>query len=129
MKIQRNIQFLEPFIQSASKLVNLNKINKVNGYVVAANKFSHQKASITRHGNKFNINLNLSDDSGQNEYLAVFLDSLAHEMAHMMPKTWEHGPDHLELQAAILGRFAKVLRKQGIKNTYRRIKYGRKEDV
>ncbi len=127
MKIQRNIQFLEPFIQSASKLVNLNKINKVNGYVVAANKFSHQKASITRHGNKFNINLNLSDDSGQNEYLAVFLDSLAHELSHL--SEWEHGPDHLELQAAILGRFAKVLRKQGVKNTYRRIKYGKKENL
>ena len=122
MKIQKNIAWIRPFLLSVKTLVPLNKINRINGYSVPPGKSENAYASITRVSTrKCNINIKLTSNENQKPiFLAALLENLAHEMAHLV--VWEHTHKHFALQARILTRFSKVLKKAGIKNTYARIK-------
>ena len=128
MKIQKNIEWLKIFIDSVDDLVPLHKVKRVMGYKVSAKKEEGGYASIVRTGNKYSINLKLTNNYREkgkrlrrNTHLATILESLAHELGHI--HFWEHDSDHFELTGKILVRFSKVMKKIGVKNTYGRIKF------
>ncbi len=128
MKIQKRIKWLKPYILSAKNLVDLTKLKSVTGYTVPIYKETNQQASIIyniygkrRYDIKLNLKINYCLSKKQtNVGIASFLDSLAHELSHI--EHIEHTPEHFALQAKILLRFARVLKKTGVNFTDKRIK-------
>ena len=131
-RITRNIAWLHPFIKAASDLVPLDRVRMFYGYKVPLNNRSLADASTTKHSDgTFTICLEylgrVQVKSGKttfkyvsysNQFLAEFLNSLAHEMAHL--KCWEHTVKHYKLQLKIERRFVSVLKKLKVKNTWAR---------
>lgn len=128
MKIQKNIKWIEPYVISVKNLVPLKQLDGISGYTIPMGKEQHQYAAIwyNKYGRKrYHIYLALKNNYNivkiqKPQYLAAFLQYLAHELSHM--KHTEHTPEHFELEAKILLRFARVLKKSGITDTYKRIK-------
>jgi len=120
-KFFKNVQFLEPYFNSAKNLVPIEKVKYIKGYSVINGLIERGYGAILRNrDNKtFNITLKIKQSNGQNEYLIVVLDTLAHELAHLVH--WEHTAEHLELQTQILNRFSKVAKQLGVQDTYMRI--------
>lgn len=128
MYIQKNLKWVEPFLSSVKDLVPLKQIQSIKGYSVPLNKEMNQYASITFNvygRKKFRINIALKNNhviinKQKPQFLAAFLQYFAHELSHT--KHFEHSPEHFELEAQIMLRFARVLKKSGITDTYKRIK-------
>jgi hypothetical protein len=122
LKIQNNIKWVSPFIDSVKDIIPLHKVKRITGYKVPMYKEEIAYASITRVSTRtYNINLRLTNnDTQKSVFLASFLDSLAHELAHLV--YWKHDHRHFALQVKVLSRFSKVLKKCKIKDTYSRIK-------
>jgi hypothetical protein len=76
-------------------------------YEITMNMHSHEYENL---GNQHFKKVSHRKDS-----LGNVLDSLAHELAHIKYK--EHVPNHLILQCKILIRFAKHLKKLGVRDT------------
>lgn len=122
-----------PFIHAAGDLVPLDKIKDVSGYSLRQPRSPWEQpdyALCVKHGKKFAVRIRLTsweDNKTKSPvrrpmYLAIVLDSLAHELAHVVH--WDHTPQHLALQSDILKRFAVIAEREGVQDTYDRL--GRK---
>lgn len=123
-KIQKNLEWLRLYLDSVKDLISLKHLTSVKGFKVPLHKQENVHGSILRIGPWYNITLrttlnNYNTNKQNNTYIATILETLAHELAHM--QNWEHTPEHFLLQAKILSRFAIVLKKQNINDTYKRI--------
>lgn len=125
-KFHKSVEWIKPFVKSANGLVDLKKLNVVRGYKVVPHKQIGTYASIIRNGNNKSFSINMLTHHNDvltatqyPEYVEPFLDTLAHELAHIVH--WEHTVEHFELKVRILARFSKVIKQLGIKDTYQRI--------
>ena len=127
IKLNKDVKWLEPYLKAADSFVPIRRISSVIGYQVPFYKTERQYGSITVHYDKNQININLlikTQDLNQgihkNARMANVLDSLAHELAHLLE--WEHTPEHLMLQAKLLMCFAKVSKELKVKDLSLRLK-------
>ena len=116
MKINKNMEWCRPFLNSAKDLIDFEQIAHVRGYIVPFNKIPRQEASITKLKNgKFIIAIRLNRAKGDRKthYSRIFLpdvlDSIAHELSHAT--NWEHDASHMKLQYRIMQRFSNVVQK------------------
>jgi hypothetical protein len=124
-KFFNNVKWLEPFFNSAKGLVPLEKVKYVKGYKVVDKNARNFGGLLRKNYKSYNITLKIFDANDREEFIAVILDTLAHELAHVVH--WEHTPDHLKLQAKILVRFATVAKQLDIEDTYHRAKFLRRK--
>lgn len=133
MRVSDNMLWSLPFIHAAGELVPLEKIKDVTGYSLRRPQTAWATpdfAVCVKHGKKYAVRIRLTgwEDSQEKKpvqrplYTAVVLDSLAHELAHIVH--WEHTPQHLALQSDLMKRFAIVAEREGVQDTYDRL--GRK---
>lgn len=125
MRIHKNVSFILPYLKSARKLVPLERLDTIKGYKVDLYKSERSYGSIVTNGSRANINLLITnnyvlENKQRPIFLMVILDSLAHELAHLVH--WKHTPDHMMLQVKILRNFVRVMKKNGVKDTYKRIR-------
>ena len=128
MKVQKQVRWLLPYLESVSDLIPARKIRALKGYKVSAKKYAQQYGScVKEHNGQFTINMRLYRyDEVSKVYLSFYLghllETFAHELSHCIE--WNHTPRHIKYTGIILSRFAKVLKKQGITDTYKnRMKY------
>lgn len=123
-KYNKNVKWLKPFVEAASKYINVKKITKVKGFRIpfSLQELTYATVTINRK-NEISINVRIFNQlkvKGKNKHkpasIAQILEHLAHELAHL--GEWEHSPAHFELTARIQLEFAKVLRKLKIEDTY-----------
>jgi hypothetical protein len=117
-----SVKWLEPFIESVSSLIPLERLKRVIGYKVRARLSTTQQAQIIKHLPNGIIVITLriakwnhTTNKHEKECIGTILEALAHELSHVL--FWEHTPEHFELQSKIQIKFAKVLKKQGITDT------------
>jgi hypothetical protein len=120
-KFHKSVTWLAPFLKSVGNLVPTDRIKWVKGYSVPRGKKPKADAYIHMFGNHktFHINLELSSiKKGKliSPYLYNFLDSFAHEIAHLIH--WEHTAEHFKLKNQIQLKFVKVLKQLKIDDTY-----------
>lgn len=126
MKISKRLKFLIPYLnKDVGKLVNLKKLKAIKTYTIPLNKFDDSDGAIIRYDtNHYVITLRITKNNYLNqtqslEYLYNILEALAHEISHL--KHWNHTPDHYVLTNKIGTLFGKMLKKQGVKDTYMKI--------
>lgn len=126
----KNTRWLKPYVESATGLAPLHRLAYLKAYKVPLEKAERAAASTIKINQiMFGINLTLWSHSFKKIKgrkmkktnhrrldLAFILDSVAHELAHMVH--WDHTPAHLELTARILVRLAKKAKELGVKDTY-----------
>lgn len=122
MKTQTKTKWLEEYVNVCRDLIPTKRITAIYGYKVAAHKFAATYGSCVRRGNRYTINMRLYRyDKKAKEHIPMYLGNLlenfAHELAHT--REFEHSPEHVELTGKILSRFARVLKKRGISDTYK----------
>jgi len=130
IKYTKNVVWLEDYVNSVSDLVPIEQIKRVIGYKVKIGLNECQDAAIqtaNKRGDKFVISIKLYEQEILKHkpiHIAFVLDSLAHELAHLM--YWEHDSHHFKLQARILFRFGMMLKKKNINDTSKPFtKYGK----
>ena len=130
MKVSENMLWSLPFIHAAGDLVPLSHVKEVCGYSLGKPRSPWEQpdyALCVKHGKKYAVRIRLTgwEDSRQKKpvrrplYMAVVLDSLAHELAHVVH--WEHTPQHLALQSDLMKRFAVIAEREGVQDTYDRL--------
>lgn len=123
-KIQysKNMLWLKPFVDSASKYAPLDKIIAIKSYKVAKSLNIRQYGSNIRFNGTYTINIlthkwNDKKKRYSIETIAMILDTLAHELSHASQKGdnfGKHDYKHFKKQALILLRFSYILKKLGI---------------
>lgn len=135
IKISTSLKWMRPYLEVISDLVPLPRLQKIETMKTPLDRQSQADAIITKTNNGWyymRINTwspvwaNLGESKFKKikytkEPLANTLDSLAHELSHMVH--WEHKPEHLMLQAQILVRFAKKAQVLGVTDTYNKRGY------
>ena len=124
IKYTNNVAWLRDYVESVSDLVPLKKIKKIVGYKVKIGWKEHQEAQI-RIGkdDKFTISIKLYDNDNITHVpieISRVLDSLAHELSHAGNADFEHSPEHFRLQAKIMYRWYKVLKKNKVEDTWKK---------
>lgn len=117
ISFHKDLEWLKPFLFIARQDVPIHAIKRVNGFRVPFDKEELTHASITTtNGRSFNINIRYQDQTRERIYrtptLSFILDSLAHELAHLVH--WKHDYKHLQLQSKLLYKFSLVLKELGI---------------
>jgi len=125
IKYPKRFSWLKDFVESTDDLVPLYKLKRINAYKVKVGKNSLVYGSLTKRDGVFNINLNMWDMNPSTKRhclarLSIVLETLAHELAHMIH--WEHDYKHFKLTALILLRFSAIIKKMKIKDISARIK-------
>lgn len=95
---------------------------QLRGYRIKPNLTEQTEGSTIRDEDTktFNVNLLIASYIKETKKyrlkaLHFMLDTLAHELAHTVH--WEHTYKHYELQAKLMRRFSKVLKKLKIKDS------------
>lgn len=118
MKYSKDLEWLEPLVESVSDLVPLHDLVSIKGYRVHLGK--HEgiwgRAIATSTG-KVKISLRTHSHNHTRKYEAltveIILLTLAHELAHLVH--WnEHNQEFSELFGDILTEFIQNLTKTGI---------------
>lgn len=123
MKTHNKTKWLIPYIESVKDLIPTHRIIALKGYKVPKNKYAAQYgACLKDEKGKFTINMRLYRyDQKTKKYVSLYLghilETFAHELSHT--KVWDHSPKHMYYTGLILSRFEKVLKAQGIKDTYK----------
>lgn len=134
IKYSKNLLWLKPFVECAGKHVPINRLKYIRGYKLPLNKDPKAFATLaTLPGGYFQMNIRTNTvdvktlKNGtfkpvkhREMYLAVMLDTLAHELAHI--KHWDHSPEHFILQSKIMVDMGKMLQKLQVPDTYVRCK-------
>ena len=127
-KSHKKCLWLIPFVESVKDLIPTKKLTGLKGYKVSPKKFAAQYgACLQDYDGTFIINMRLYRyDEVTKKHVTMYqghlLETFAHELAHMV--IWEHNAEHMRYTGKILQRFAKVLKKQKITDTYKhRMKY------
>lgn len=122
IKLSKNIEWLRPFVNSVAHMVPLDKLKSIKGYRVQKNMEENQDGSLIKYGGKYFMTIRIQnvpkppkDMHYKNIRYANLLDTLAHELAHLVH--WEHTAEHFRLQAQILLQFSYLLDKVGIEDT------------
>lgn len=121
IKYNKDVLWLKPFVEAAKSLIPFRKITNVKGYQVQAGlKELAEGSTLQDDKGRYSINLltfSYNRDKREHRRKPMYstLDTLAHELAHTVH--WEHTDKHYELQARIMLRFAKVIKKMGIIDT------------
>lgn len=119
-KLDHKLLWLQPFLKVVSKDVNLNKLKSLKGYCVVHKRPAQDGQIIKRGKYSYTITLKLNRGNlDEPNFMYEVLHTLAHELAHLT--YLDHSPDHLKLTAKLLQKFATVLKRQGVTNTYKRI--------
>lgn len=119
MKLSKNMQWAEPYIEFVRHQVNLDKVLEVKGYEVPKGRKCQVLGRCHPKGRKYTITMMLAEQ-GTPVTMNNALETLAHELAHV--KEWEHSPKHLELTANILADFARVAEVEEVKDLSRNLK-------
>lgn len=125
--ISKDIAWIKPFVKAAEPLVPINNINRILSYRVVPGKAECVDGNNIRHAGERKRTITVKsknqafDKDGRftgysDVLIAHLLDTLAHELAHLVH--WEHDHKHYKLTARINIKFAAVLKKYKIKDTY-----------
>lgn len=123
-KYSKDLEWLRPFVESASKLVNINTIKSIKSYKVTPGLKEQAYGSIIKLNNgecRININPYSYNDTTEKYVgitMSVVLDTLAHELSHI--KYFKHNYKHFRLQSLILLKFSGIIKKLKIDDTSRR---------
>lgn len=125
-KFHKDVAWLEPYMMAIKDLVPVERIKQVRGFRVSVDKEILTDASIIRATNNKSFVINMRTHSNymhthiqKYEFIAEILINFAHECSHLV--YWDHTSDHFKLQAKIMTRFAKVMKKLKVEDTYKRI--------
>jgi hypothetical protein len=121
----KNMLWLKPFVDSASKHVDLSKIKAIKSYKVGKALNIRQYGSNIRSNGTYTINIlthkwNNKKKRYSIETIAMILDTLAHELSHATQKGdnfGKHDYKHFKKQALILLRFSYILKQMRILDT------------
>jgi hypothetical protein len=107
-------------------LIPKAKIRAIRGYRISSKRHANSYGTCIKERNgQFTINMRLykwDKNSKQHVglYLGFLLETFAHELAHCLKDCFEHTPKHVKYTGIILSRFAKVLEKNKITDTFKR---------
>jgi hypothetical protein len=133
LKYTKNIACLVPFIELAIKVakVDPSKIKRCVGYNVPIDRSHQQAAQIIKRDRRYTLTFRVSEPEYKNLgdgnfrklkntplYLENVLDSIAHEVSHLVH--WDHDYKHFRLQGKIKLEFAKLLKQLGVEDTAKR---------
>jgi hypothetical protein len=132
-RISKDLIWLQPFIKSVRSLVPLKKVRRFFAYKLPLDKRELAVAWCTNNNDgTYTISFSTHDRVVKRvgncfEYTgyarrcrAEILDTLAHELAHL--KYFDHDIRHYRLQLQIMWRFARVMERKGVKDTWSRKK-------
>jgi hypothetical protein len=125
IKYSKDLKWLEPFVNHVNMYIPLEKIKTIKSYKVKEGLEEQAYGSTVKRGNKYSINiLNYRWSRVDNQYhpetIAVLLDVLAHELAHVQQDKKDFGKHdykHFKIQAWILASFADILKQLDIVDT------------
>lgn len=118
-KLDHKLLWLQPYLKAISNDIDLTKIKAIKGYVVVWKNPTCEGKAV-KEGKYFTITMKLNRANlPEPNFLYEILHTLAHELAHV--KHMDHSPEHLKFTAKLLQKFATVLKRQGVTNTYKRI--------
>lgn len=120
-KLDKKLLWVQPYLKEVSNLIPLESLKELKGYYVYETQgVARQEGQTIRNkSNKYTITLRLNRGDAGLIFMYDFLHTLAHELAHL--KYFEHDYKHIKLTCKIFSKFAKVLKEQGITDTYQRI--------
>jgi len=127
MKFLKNTEFLEPYVKSASRIVNLNKLVSIRAYRVPLSQTAQTDGLCYPLNNgKYKISLRLwAKNERKTRHVGIpwadALYFLAHELAHL--GEWGHTPEHYALQARILKAFSRVAKRYDIVDMYKPVNF------
>lgn len=117
--LDKRLIWIQPYLKAIANDVNFSKLKAIKGYYVV-NKMPLQDGQTICHRGKYTVTIKLNRGNfDEPNFIYEFLHTLAHELAHL--KHFNHSAEHMKLTAKLFGKFATVLKKEGIKNTYKRI--------
>ena len=138
-----DMEWARPFVESARDLFPYERLKEIRGYRLPVSLEAQIDGQTHAYSNgTFSITIRRyyrkryrpTKASGSRKkrkkqykhapvFLAELLQTLAHELAHTAnAKTWDHTPDHLELELRIMRRFLTVVRQLGIKDTWHNVR-------
>ena len=125
IKYSKDLEWLKPFVEHYKHSVPLHKIKSIKSYRVKKGLTERSYGSTIKEGGKYSINLriylwNRTSREYRYETIAIILDTLAHELAHVKQKGkafGKHDHKHLNNQAWFLVGFSYILKVLGIKDT------------
>ena len=125
IKYEKSVLCLKPFVDSVKSLIPFHRIVSIKGYKVRKGLDEKTDGCTWVDDKKRTFVVTLltysyvkSKKEHRPKTLHYILDTLAHELAHTVH--WEHTYKHYELNAKIALKFAKVIKRLGIKDTGRR---------
>ena len=125
IKYSKDLEWLKPFVEHVKYSVPLHRIKSIKSYRVKKGLTERSYGSTIKDSNKYTINLrvhlwNHTSQEYKNETMAIILDTLAHELAHVKQKSKDfakHDSKHFNTQAWILLGFSYILKVLKIKDT------------
>lgn len=125
IKYTKNVLWLKPFVDSAARIMSLNKITHIRGYKVRKGCEEQAYGSTIYKKGLYSINIKTHNLIAYNKHtgspISMILDTLAHELAHVKAG-FEHSPEHYELTCRIALIFSQILYKNGIIDTSKRFR-------
>ena len=116
IKYSKDLEWLKPFVDHCCYSVPLHKIKSIRSYKVRSGLKVKAYGSTSKEGSEYNINLNVYPFNR----IAIILDTLAHELAHVKQKGknfGKHDSKHFNNQANILVGFSYILKLLKVKDT------------
>lgn len=124
VQIDSELAWLIPYIEIASKFINIKKINKIYGLRVSKKKDKKDRFYGICHYDEYdNVSIGLYLDymsvvsikkntwQIKNLKIQTILASLAHELTHM--NHHDHSPDRMIMECKIIIEFMKKLKSDG----------------
>lgn len=115
--LSTDLKWLSPYLEHVQDLVPFEKIKKIDYYQTRSHQKNKHHLAITHMlANNKTYLIYIRTTRVKEDRIPVDIDTqedilmlLAHELAHVCPNGWEHGPKHIKIMADIFQRFGEVI--------------------
>lgn len=115
--LARDLKWFAPYLESVQDLVDFSRVKKISYYMHRSHhKKTHHYAITHKLNNNRTHLIYIRTKLAKNKRIPVDIDMqedllllLAHELAHVCPEGWEHGPKHIKIMSNIFQRFGEVI--------------------
>lgn len=117
--VSHDLKWLLPYLEHVKDIVPLEKVKKIDYYKTRSHhKKQHHLAITHKLANNKTFLIYIRTDLEKKDRIPLNIDTqedllilLAHELAHVCPKGWEHGSIHIKTMSDIFQRFGEIILK------------------